>query len=100
MNMITQLTDYTKESLDVLHLSEIARIIRQDWQKNSKSGQVYFGAKPYIDAMDTLNRIQDNYYADSGKSIVIYFLANAQTWKGPVAKEIKAHLNKLVKACK
>lgn len=72
-------------------LSEIAREIRKDWQKP------YFGAVPYLDAMSTLDKISDNYYMDSGSSIVIYFLANAQTWKGEKAREIKKELNAMLK---
>jgi hypothetical protein len=73
-------------------LSTIAREVRQDWKK------VYFGAVPYLDAMSTLNAISDNYYSDSGRSIVAYFLANAMTWKGDKAREIKKELNAMLKA--
>ena len=52
---------------------EIEREISRDWKK------VYFGAVPYLDAMKDLNKITDNYIHDSGKSVVLYFLANAQT---------------------
>ena len=54
-------------------------------------------AYPYLDAMGALNSINDNYGADSGKSIVLYFLANAQTWKGETARRIKKELKELVK---
>ena len=67
-------------------LYEIAREIKQDWTK------VYFGAVPYLDAMSTLDSIEDNYIMDSGKSIVLYFLSNASTWRGETAKRIKAEL--------
>jgi hypothetical protein len=67
-------------------LYEIAAEIKADWKK------VYFGAVPYLDAMSTLNSIEDNYFFDSGKSIVIYFLANANTWRGEKAREIKKEL--------
>jgi hypothetical protein len=70
-------------------LYEIAREIRKDWKK------VYFGAVPYLDAMSTLDSINDNYMFDSGKSIVLYFLANAGTWRGEVAKRVKAELKKM-----
>ena len=73
------------------NLSEIAREIRKDWTK------VYFGAVPYLDAMGTLNSITDSYGFDSGKSIVAYFLANAGTWRGEVARNIKKELNKMLK---
>ena len=73
----------------VRSLSTIAREVRQDWKK------VYFGAVPYLDAMSSLDKISDNYYQDSAKSIVLYFLSNASTWKGDTAKRIKAELKKM-----
>ena len=75
-------------------LSEIAREIRSDWPN------IYFGAVPYVDAMRELRTIEDRYFADSAKSIVLYFLANAQTWRGPVAKRIKAELRNMIKGAK
>ena len=73
-------------------LSEIATEIKKDW-----GAKTYFGAKPYIDAMSTLNSINDIYGFDSGKSIVRYFLANASTWRGENAKRIKAELKNMLK---
>ena len=70
---------------------EIAKEIKKDWQK------VYFGAKPYLDAMFTLDKPTDRYGFDSAKSIVNYFLANASTWRGDKAKQIKAELKALIK---
>ena len=72
-------------------LCEIANEIRKDWTK------VYFGAVPYLDAMRQLTYITDNYYFDSGKTIVLYFLSNAGTWKGETAKRIKAELKAMCK---
>jgi len=72
-------------------LSVIAREIRRDWKK------VYFGAVPYLDAMSCLDSINDNYYMDSAKSIVLYFLSNASTWRGEKAREIKRELNAMCK---
>ncbi len=37
------------------------------------------------------------YGADPGSSIVAYFLSNASTWKGPVAKMVKAELRQRAK---
>lgn len=71
-------------------LFEIACEIRANWPN------VYFGAVPYLDAMSTMNSVNDNYGWDSGRSIVMYFLANAQTWRGDVAKRIKAELKKML----
>lgn len=70
-------------------LNEIAREIRRDWKK------VYFGAEPYLAAMSSLDSIEDNYVFDSGKSIVLYFLSNASTWRGETAKRIKVELKKM-----
>ena len=72
-------------------LSEIAREIRSNWTN------VYFGAVPYLEAMGTLTSINDDYYMDSGRSIVAYFLANAGTWRGEVARNVKKELNKMLK---
>lgn len=73
-------------------LFEIAAEVRKDW-----GAKVNYGAKPYLDAMATLNSINDMYIADTGKSIVAYFLANASTWRGETAKRVKAELNKMYK---
>jgi hypothetical protein len=71
-------------------ISVIAREIRADWNKP------YFGAVPYLDAMCELNSINDNYYYDSGESVVRYFLANANTWRGEKARAVKAELKKIL----
>ena len=67
-------------------IHEIAREITTNWQKP------YFGAVPYLRAMHSLDGIEDNYGYDSAKSIVLYFLSNASTWRGDVAKRIKREL--------
>ena len=72
-------------------LSIIAAEIRKDWKKP------YFGAVPYLQAMMCLDKITDNYGFDTGKSIVLYFLANAGTWRGEVARRVKKELNAMAK---
>ena len=72
-------------------LRTIAREIRSDWKK------VYFGAVPYLSAMSTMDSVDEDYGMDSGHSIVAYFLANAGTWKGEVAKRVKAELKAMLK---
>lgn len=71
---------------------EIAREIRRDWPN------VWFGAVPYLDAMCSLDRMSDDCGADSGKSVVIYFLSNATLWRGETARRIKAELKAMIKA--
>lgn len=72
-------------------LYKIAASIKKDWKN------VNYAAKPYLEAMGELNHVNEMYYADSAKSVVLYFLANAGSWRGPVAKMIKAELKEMVK---
>lgn len=68
---------------------EIAEEIRGDW----KNINPY--AEAYLEPMFELNSIEDRYYFDSGKSVVLYFLSNASGWKGDTAKRVKAELKSL-----
>jgi hypothetical protein len=77
--------------MEIRSLNVIAREIKSDWDN------VYFGAVPYLDAMSTLDSIDDDYFMDSGRSIVAYFLGNAGTWRGEVARRVKKELNKMLK---
>lgn len=72
-------------------VSEIAQEISQDWKN------INYGAKPYLDAMHTMTNVTDKYIADSGPSVIRYFLANASTWRGENAKRIKKELNDMIK---
>ena len=67
----------------------IALDIRKDWVK------VNYAAKPYLDAMLELNSINDKYYEDSAKSVILYFLSNASSFRGERAKVLKAELKAL-----
>lgn len=70
---------------------QIAEDIRRDWKKP------YFGAVPYLEAMGSLNQITDRYLWDDGYDIVMYFLANATTWRGETARTIKAELKEILR---
>jgi hypothetical protein len=83
------MTNFT--SLPSLSISDIALLIVNDWTK------VHVAARPYLDAMFNLHSIKDMYYADTGRSIVLYFLNNASSWKGEVAKAVKAELKARLK---
>lgn len=76
---------------DMRSLSAIAAEIRSVWPKP------YFGAVPYLNAMASLDTVSDNYFYDSGESIVLYFLSNATYWRGADAKRIKAELKAMLK---
>lgn len=73
-------------------LNTIAYEIARDWRN------VYFGAVPYLEAMYQLHSVRDMYGADPASHIVNYFLGNANTWRGPVARRIKLELKALLKA--
>jgi hypothetical protein len=72
-------------------IKQIVQVIRKYWVT------VHPFAKPYLDAMECLDTINDNYIADTGRSVVIYFLSNATTFKGDIAREVKKELNKRIK---
>lgn len=67
----------------------IALDIKKDWIK------VNYAAKPYLDAMLELDSINDKYYSDSAKSVVLYFLSNASSFRGERAKALKTELKAL-----
>ena len=75
-------------------LSDIAQLVREDWDNPN------YGAVPYLYAMATMESIEDKYFLDDGDDIVIYFLANAQTWRGEVARNVKKELNRRFQANK
>lgn len=70
---------------------EIAREIQQDWR------QPYFAAAPHIQVMLQMESVTDSYGLDMPGESVLRFLANAQTWRGPVARRVKAELNNMLK---
>jgi hypothetical protein len=70
-------------------LYEIAADVRANWLP------VNYAALPYLNAMANLTDISDRYGEDSARSIVLYFLSNATTWRGEHARRIKAELKKI-----
>lgn len=72
------------------NLNVIAHEIRTDWKKVSPH------ALPYLDAMSRLSTIDDNYYHDTARSVVRYFLSNATHWRGDSAKRIKLELKSMI----
>jgi hypothetical protein len=71
-------------------LSSIARDIRNDWKP------VNSAARPYLEAMADLNSIDDMYLHDTAEEVVLRFLSNASSWRGPTARTIKAELKQLL----
>lgn len=56
----------------------------------------YFGAVPYIEAMSSMNSIEDFVGLDEGREIVCRFLTNASYWRGKDARRLKKELNDLL----
>lgn len=76
------------ENLQTKKIWEIAETVQRDWKNLSPY------AAPYVSAMHEMETIDENYYCDSGKSIILYFLSNAQSWRGETAKAIKQELKR------
>ncbi len=76
-------------------LSVIANEILADYRNAGKS--VYFGAVPYLHAMQALDQVSDVYGCDPGSQIIAYALSNLTTWRGEKAREIKKELNQILK---
>lgn len=70
-------------------ISTIAQDISKEWKN------VNYAARPYLTAMYSLNTIKDQYGMDDAKSIILYFLSNASSFRGPKAKELKTELKKI-----
>jgi hypothetical protein len=71
-------------------ISTIAREISREWKN------VNYAAKPYLNAMRSLDSANDSFGYDSAKSIVSYFLCNASGYRGDTAKAHKAALKAIV----
>ncbi len=72
-------------------IKEIAAEIVEDW-----GGKVNYAARPYLEAMCTIDAIDDMYGYDRADDIVRYFLGNSVTWRGQKAREIKAELRAML----
>ena len=72
-------------------VKDIANLIASDWKNISPY------ALDYLNAMKEINDIEGTYYADSCKSVVMYFLANAGTYRGEDARAYKTILKEMIK---
>lgn len=87
--------EITAENLKTKALNEIADVIYMDHRAQGK--RVAIPAAPYVSAMQSLGSVNDNYGADDGRSIVAYALCNLSTWRGDVARLVKAELKRRIK---
>ncbi len=80
--------NYDAATVATLPLYEIARLIAADWHN------VNYAARPYLDALHECdgNGATGGPARESAKSVALYFLNNAKTWRGYNARLIKAEL--------
>ena len=79
--------EVTAESLKKLTITEIAETIVETWQP-----KVHPYAAPYLKAMLRIEDIHEMYFSDDAYGIVLYFLSNAQSYRGDTARLVKAEL--------
>jgi len=72
-------------------ISAIAYDIGKEW-----GAKTNYAARPYLMAMLNLSDIGDSCGYDSARSIILYFLSNASSFRGPRAKELKAELKSIL----
>lgn len=70
------------------NLSDIAKDIRSNWK------DISYWAEPYLQAMEQNHSSEPDapYIFEDAQTQVMYFLANAQYWRGETAKKIKKEL--------
>lgn len=73
-------------------ISAIAYDIRKEW-----GTKINYAAKPYLSVMLGLGSINDTYGFDSARSVVLYFLGNASSFRGEKAKALKLELKQHLK---
>jgi len=69
----------------------IATDINKAWAK------INYAAVPYLEAMENMTCPTAKYWFDDGKSIIMYFLSNASSFRGEKAKALKAELKEMLK---
>lgn len=76
--------------------SDIVDDVRAQYAgKPDPAWQTYAWA--YVMPMLELDSIDDMYYYDDARSVVMYALANLQQWRGDKARAIKAELKAMLK---
>ena len=73
-------------------INVIAAEICKDWKN------VSVHAVPYLEAMESFESVNEMHAFgfESAASIIRYFLGNARTWRGEVAKRVKKELNEMI----
>ena len=77
--------------MDKRNINDIAQEIYALW-----ADKINYAAKPYLEAMLCVEKPEDSYYYEDGKTQVLYFLSNATGWRGADARRIKSELKQIV----
>lgn len=83
-----------KQDLSTIRIYEIASVIINSWDRQK---QLQSDAWLYLNAMCYLENITDYYGDDSAKEIVLRFCLNCTTYRGEIAKLVKAELKRRCK---
>lgn len=73
-------------------LYEIADEIKADAEHRA----FWWKAKPYVEAMQSLDKITDMYMFEPADMVVRYALGNLIGWRGDTAKRIKDELREML----
>ena len=76
-------------------ISEVANEIVNDPNYRKMPSKIY--ADAYVQPMRSMNDIEDNYFADTGVSIVSYALSNLSSYRGDTARRVKSELKDMLK---
>lgn len=73
-------------------LRPLCTIAREVLDSDTLGASTRHYARDALEGMLHLSTVHENYYSDSGRSVVAYALSNLKTWRGPDARRIKAEL--------
>jgi hypothetical protein len=80
-------------------LCAIAQSIKDNWSAKyddaKRKPDFYIYGKQSVIALMDLETPLDYYYAEDGKSILIYLISRIDSWRGEYAKAIKAELKEI-----
>jgi hypothetical protein len=89
------MTELRTAILAALKLSELAEMAYNDWPA-ARSENHPAGA--YLVPLLGLENLQSRYGVERGEGLVRYFLANAGSWRGEIAREVKRELRRRLDA--
>lgn len=94
-------TDKVGAAVTALKINEDSQIPWEDFALNElifaamiDFKPMSYSAKPYVEALMECTDMEIRYGAEVAGYLVPYFLNNATTWRGPVARRIKKELKK------